>query len=180
MKRAISIVLLLIMALSLVACGGNGSSGKKLTPADMKDIDTGKIYSLGDPKTKFDKEFGSLGTEEDEDTVDYLNGMLSVTYSDDDTAINISADGATNRFEFYNFSFDLGMDSIAGRYQANEVTGYTFYSRFYDAKGNSVDQFEATVGHSLMVKNGDLDILGEKDGDYLNYSIYSMDPSQYE
>lgn len=164
-----NILLSILMMLFLVACS---ASEPKLDPADILDNDTGKIYSLGMPKEDFDNAFNSTTITEDGDTTDYLSGVLSVTYVNG-MAVEIECRGRSNRFSFYNFDFSMDISEIEGRYEKNDnVSGYIFYSRYYDSDGNDVSLSNSEITARLMVRNGDM--LDMKDGQYIQYSIESV------
>jgi hypothetical protein len=169
-KSLFALSLALALFVGMAACSSTANDGKaKLLPINMLDNDTGKIYSLGEEKAKFDSAFGYMGIEEDGDDAEYLSGVLTVTYSDD-KAIQIEVDGSTDRFSFYNFNFAMDIKQIEGRYEKSDIaTGYIFYNRYYDNKGSDVPFIDATIEHTLMVRDGDL--LNMKDGEYLHYFI---------
>ena len=171
------IILLTAIALTLLsACGNSASGASKLSAGDMLDNDTGTIYSLGDPRSRFDDAFGYMGIEESEDEVEYLSGVLIVTFSDG-AAIEIECDEATDRFSFLNFDFSTDISKIKGRYELFEVSGYDFYSRYYDKEDNDTSLYDAYISHTLMVRDGDL--MDMKDGDYLSYTITLENNSLY-
>lgn len=155
----------------LCGCG----SKEHATPFDgMLDIDTNKIYRLGDSKAKFDEDFGFGEFDADKDRYSYLSDNLHVTYDENDNASEIMVDGTTNRFEFYNFTFSTDIASIEGRYERKDVAGYHFYSLYFDKNGDICKLSKAAVTAQLMVRDGDL--LDMKDGQYLHYSIEARTP----
>lgn len=167
-KRVLVFFVMLATVFALNACNSSNSLG----PGDMLDTDTEQIFSLGDPRKRFDDSFSYLGTDESDGPfgleVEYLSGILTVTYHDD-IAVSIQCDGGTNRFEFYNFDFSMDISEIIGRYDKSTTSGFIFYSRYYDDDGKDVSFYDSTIFHTLMVRDGDL--LNMKDGQYLHYSI---------
>ena len=173
MKRIISVLCTLVFLASV--CSGCGSRPAKLGPGDMLDTDTGKIYSLGDERAIFDEAFGYMGIKEkadDNNVVDYLGGVLRVTF-DDGKAVELRADGPSTRFEFYQFTFSTEISDIEGRYNKDDYpAGYIFYNRYYDENGKDTNRVNAAYEHTLMVRDGDM--LDMKDGDYVHYFIETM------
>lgn len=168
MKKVLSILLCLVVVLSLAACSGNKPVAEKLKVGDMLDTDTEEVYSLGDPRARFDEDFGQMGIDGDGDEVEYLQGLLTVTFKED-KAVSIECDGASDRFAFYGFTFDTELNRIEGRYERFDTSGYVFYTRYYNPDGSETPITPDAVEHQLMVRSGDL--LDMKDGQYLSYEI---------
>jgi len=79
----------------------------------MLDNDTNKVLSLGVSRENFDNAFNTMSIKEDGNEVEYLGGILTVTF-EENIAIRIECDGSTNRFSFYNFNFGMDISVIEG------------------------------------------------------------------
>lgn len=164
-----------IFAIALLLCVG--CAKKESTPAapfdGVLDIDTGNVYRLGDTKETFDSAFNSGKKDADRDYYSYLSDNLRVTYDETGKATKISVDGATNRFTFYNFTFDTDIANIEGRYERSDISGYHFYSLYFDEDGTVCKPYTGKVFATLQVRDGVF--LDMKDGQYLEYSIQTLD-----
>lgn len=154
--KKVCFVLVLLACLSLCACGQKGPA-----PYQIIDNDTGKMYSLGDTRDVFDAAFGKGEYNEIYKAMDYLSGVLKVSYSGD-KAVEIYVGAETNRFSFYNFDFSMDMKDIKGRYEeSGEDWDYKHYTRYYDKKGKDIDSSDAFKNDieytvlSLMCKDGE-------------------------
>ena len=169
------LTLVSLLAVALLLCVG--CAKKERAPAapfdGVLDVDTGNVYRLGDAKETFDSAFNDGKKDADRDYYSYLSDNLRVAYDDAGKAVEISVDGATNRFAFYNFTFDTDIASIEGRYERSDVTGYHFYSLDFDENGEPCKPYTGTVFVTLQVRDGDL--LDMKDGQYLEYSIQTRE-----
>lgn len=171
MKRKVipMILSLAILVISLASCG-EVKSGAPFN--GILDTDTKITYQIGDKKEKFDKDFGNPEFDADREEYLYLSGVLTVEYDENDCAAVIESSGKSNRFEFNDFTFDKPINEIEGRYEKfDEAAGYVFYSRYYDDKGKSCDLYGAVYTARLMVRDGDMELLDLKDGEYVSYSI---------
>ena len=120
-------------------------------------------------KEAFDNAFSTMPIEEDGDKVEYLGGILTVIF-ENGAAVEMKCDGSSDRFSFYKFDFSTPISQIEGRYEKfDKVSGYIFYSRYYDKDGKDVSISDAYILANLMVRDGDL--LNMKDGQYIYYSI---------
>ena len=173
-KRVTGIALLVIALLLCIGCAERGRT--PTAPFDgVLDLDTGNVYRLGDTKETFDSAFNDGKENADRDYYSYLSDNLRITYDDAGKATEIAVDGATNRFAFYNFTFDTEIASIEGRYERFDVAGYHFYSLFFDENGDVCKPYTGTVCATLQVRDGDL--LDMKDGQYIEYSIRTRESS---
>ena len=160
---------LLFVVFLLSGCGGNESA----VPFNgMLDSDSGKVYKLGDSKSVFDDAFGQSVFNEKRNEYSYLSEILTVTFDENDCAVCIKSSGKSNRFEFYGFDFEKPLKDIEGRYERfDEAVGYVFYSKYFDESGKSCSYGDAAYIAQLMVRDGDMEILNLKDGEYVSYSI---------
>jgi|GEM_PF-4898709 hypothetical protein len=166
------VILALIAAMLFTGCG----KSKKLGPGDVLDNDTGNVFSLGDPKEKFDAAFGSSAYNKYTHGMEYLSKTISVEFDESDCAVSITVYGGTNRFSFYDFDFSKPLEDIAGRYNKIALAGADAYSMCYSMDGEKIDQKEAYlldsfIRHSLHVRTTDQEISGLKAGDYQFYII---------
>ena len=164
MKKILSVLLCLTFCFCLAACGNSGDVDFK----SIKDADTGKVYSLGDAKSKFDDDFGA-SEESEYGYFSYLNGSLEVTYVDD-KAIEITVDGDTNRFTFRDMKIDMTSEDLAGRFTEGFGDEYSsFHKRFYDANGKDVQEDQAVYIASVhMAPKGSM---FKEEGGVLGLSI---------
>lgn len=167
-KKAATIFVLIFVLLLCIGC--TKQENVPTAPFDgVLDVDTGKVYRLGDTKETFDGAFNGGKKDADRDYYSYLSDNLRITYDEAGKAIEISVNGATNRFAFYNFTFDTDIANIEGRYERSDITGYHFYSLDFDGNGDVCKPYTGTVYATLQVRDGDL--LDMKDGQYIEYSI---------
>lgn len=66
-------------------------------------------------------------------------GGLAVQFVDD-SAVNISQEEASTRFEFYDMSFEITDADLVGRFAERDFNSdlVSIYDRFYDAQGRDV------------------------------------------
>ena len=111
-KKSLWILLVLVLILGTVGCGGADNSSPAFN--EIKDNNTGKIYSLGTAKSIFDEAFGEPDDSYDfggYNNNEYLNGALTVGYKND-VAARIEAEGPSSRFSFQGFNFNMDIKSI--------------------------------------------------------------------
>lgn len=157
--------IVLLAAVFLSACG---KSEPKIPCNGVLDIDTGDTFILGDSKEKFDKAFGEPTKLERTSVYNdvyysYAGEILNIGFDSQNTAVRIESLGTSNRFEFYDFSFDKPLNEIEGRYRKEEFPLATFYSRNLDESGNSVPYGEPASYHAFLVIS--------KEGAYESYAI---------
>ena len=165
-----------IIAAALLLCAGCSRNDESTPTAPfngMLDIDTGEVYCLGDQKEKFDNAFNEGKENADRGYYSYLSNNLQVSYDSEGRASKITVDGATNRFSFYNFTFATPIESIEGRYERSDVSGLRFYKLYFDENGDVCKPYTGYLFAELEVRDGDL--LDMKDGQYLEYSIQTLD-----
>lgn len=170
MKKNLCVAIsVLVCSLLLSSCGGNKSD---VSFNGMLDSDSGKVYKLGDSKEIFDDAFGEPTFNEKRNEYSYLSDVLTIAYDEDDCAILIESSGKSNRFEFYDFNFDKPIKEIEGRYEKYDgASGYIFYHKYFDNNGDVCSLLDAAYIARLMVRDGDMEVLHLKDGEYVSYSI---------
>lgn len=159
MKKCFFWLMILAVALTMSACGET----KPQIPCNgVLDIDTGNIFRLGDSKEVFDNAFGEPTQEEidlfDGTTYEYLyaGDILTVEYDNNDTAVYIKSSGKSNRFEFYDFTFDKPLNEIEGRYEKYDDSSlFVFYIRYFDENGNSVPSGNSPTFSSFLTVAAD-------------------------
>ena len=170
MKKTVGVTLSIIFVVSLLSgCGGSATS----VPFNgMLDSDSGKVYKLGDSKDVFDDAFGPPTFNEKRNEYSYVNEILTVAFDENDCAVCIESSGKSNRFEFCDFNFEKPLKDIEGRYERfDDAVGYVFYSKYLDKSGSACSYGDAMYIAQLMVRDGDMEILDLKDGEYVSYSI---------
>lgn len=102
MKRIIAIALILIMTLSLAACGGSKNEKKIIGVWKLVDEETETEYGLGieftdDGKLRYgltEDVFAAIGGDDAEDVMDGLDLLMSIEYeikSDTEMEVTVSA-----------------------------------------------------------------------------------------
>jgi len=136
----------MLLCFTLAACENSGSLDFK----SVKDTKTGKVYSLGDDKSKFDDD---LGTPYKDDWGYYIYlGMLNITF-EDEKAIEICMEYDALRFEFRDLNFDMTHEDFADIdifTKSNIDKSSEFYYRYYDADGNDVAEDQAVYAASVF------------------------------
>lgn len=146
MKKYLSVFVCACLLLALSACGGG-----KPTYRSIYDTETKTSLSLGDPKSKFDKDLGESELAPDmENCYVYLNESLFVQFTDDDTAFYIAAvnmgdvNAVAQRFTFPEFDFIMSAAEIQAEYELLSETGTSeIYAKYFDTTGRSTTSAQA-------------------------------------
>lgn len=172
MKHKCIISTIALLMVMLCACSSN-------TPLSLAayvyDSFTDEYYYLGDSKEKFDSAFSLPAPKEVEQGIEYLGGDITVTF-DHNRAVKITCNMPTDRFSFYGFNDDMGLNDISQHYKKSSAQGFDVYIRFMDVNGDDVaasDDFEENLLFSaaLTVCNKDNEFMGWKKGQYIWYMI---------
>ncbi len=169
MKKSCLCLLFLGVLLLLTACGEKAPT---IPCNGVMDIDTGDIFKLGESKEVFDEAFGEPEYNETTNAYKYAGDVLSVEFDENDLAIDIESSGKSNRFEFYDFTFDKPLNEIEGRYEKDvDYLTFFFYTRRFDKDGNPASPGNAAYRACLVVAADDSVFLHYKKGEYVSYSI---------
>jgi len=156
------LVLIILLGLSLVACGG---SSNNLDFISVRDTETGAVFSIGDSRSVFEEALGegvaqrpntSLGHEGEVNTWEryqYAFGNLDVEFLND-RAVLITAH--SERFVFAEMSFDMTLDEVRTQFPlfSGEYANMVYY-RYSDASGNVTTEWaEVEYEITIHVKNG--------------------------
>lgn len=153
MKKLISVMLILLVCVSLTACGSDASS-KTVDFVTVKDTQTGEVYKLGDPQTKFDEAYGAADISQYE-LHRYLDVTLLVSYDSENSADSIGIRDFAH-FDMTGVNLSLSESEILaeGFIETYGSESRNSYGKHFDASGKTVEEDSAAYTVYLAYEGG--------------------------